>query len=191
MPLFRFQTGSFEESMKTQIEVKDMADLKLAILQNQCPYVDYENMNLTCDFYCHDKRNNWDTYMIRNNGDPIGFSNEQIKNEDDMKKTFDEVINEIERTNDAIKNTKSADEQLYQIKKSIEDHFWDKKVGKNVFLSVQEIINERLEFELKYKRMHLDIQCFLEENKRTNKNTENELNLILNKFKPYVKHITD
>lgn len=75
MPLFRYYMGAFNESMKTIIEVKNMTELKKIISDKY----KYENISLTCDFYCHDKRNNWDTHIIRIDGDVIGFTNEELK----------------------------------------------------------------------------------------------------------------
>jgi len=73
MPLFRYHRGSLEESMKTIIEVNSLDDLKKKLSE------EYGETNLTCDFYCFDKRINWDTYMIRSNGDIIGFSDGELK----------------------------------------------------------------------------------------------------------------
>lgn len=102
-----------------------------------------------------------------------------------MKKTFDEVIQEIEETNDSFKNTKSPEEQLKEIKKIIEFHFWDIKVTENLLTSVQEVVNRAMIFEAKFKRLYMDILVYLNYDikKLKSNNIENELTKIVEKYK--------
>lgn len=101
-----------------------------------------------------------------------------------MKNNFDEIIKEIEETNDALLNTKSAEEQLKEIKKSIEFHFYNIEVTENVLISVQEVVNIAMIFESKFKRLYMDIQVYLNYDikKLKSKNIEYELSEILDKY---------
>lgn len=103
-----------------------------------------------------------------------------------MKNTFDEIIKEIEETNDAFLNTKSAEEQLREIKKTIEFHYYDIKVTDNILLAVQEVINREYEFKTKYRKLWTEITIYLEYDVREScaegKNISDELNKIIDKI---------
>lgn len=62
--------------MKTIINIKSLKDLERIISGY---HLGPHKINLVCEPYCYDERINWDTYIIKNNGYVLGFSNGVIE----------------------------------------------------------------------------------------------------------------
>lgn len=79
MALFRFQRGSYEESMETICEVHSIEELAKVVLQRMQADID----DVLTIRKCHkiDKRNNWNTYIVTLNGCAIGYTNALIGEE--------------------------------------------------------------------------------------------------------------
>lgn len=75
--LFRFQRGELEESMKTCVEVADLAALRriLEAENARIGFLGYSVANLEVKPYCFDPRIGWDTHLVTSNGQAIGFTN--------------------------------------------------------------------------------------------------------------------
>ena len=68
--LFRLHRGSLEESMKTIREITCIEDIKM-FTNSDSP--------ITCKWYCHDERIDWDTWIIKQDGFVLGFTNGEVK----------------------------------------------------------------------------------------------------------------
>lgn len=74
---FRSHKGTLAESMDTVKEVKDLNDVKKILEKEYEPYKILPG-EITCKYYCYDKRINWDSWIILENGYAIGFSDGQL-----------------------------------------------------------------------------------------------------------------
>lgn len=73
---FRFHRGGLEESMETIIEVKDLNEIvKFLKAKEPGAYVGF----LSCKYYGFDDRINWDTWIVLDDGYPLGFSDGELK----------------------------------------------------------------------------------------------------------------
>lgn len=75
MTLFRVHRGGLAKSLEDCIEVADLSDIAnyLNTIWTVGPSV--ELASLTCEPYAYDPRIDWNTYIILQNGQIIGFSN--------------------------------------------------------------------------------------------------------------------
>jgi hypothetical protein len=71
---YREHRGSLADSMETVIEVKSLRDLATKM--------NYKGV-LSCKEYSQDHRIGWDTWLICEDGFPIGMSNGELKADDE------------------------------------------------------------------------------------------------------------
>jgi len=76
---FRFHRGSLEESLQTVREVESLDDVRELLIWQVVLSLLPEYFKLTCRYYTYDKRINWQTWVILNDGLPVGFSNGELK----------------------------------------------------------------------------------------------------------------
>lgn len=74
---FRMHRSSLEKSLETAFDVSSLSDLKNKIDEKNLYYTSCEN--LACKYYCYDGRIDWDTWIITENGNAIGFSDGELK----------------------------------------------------------------------------------------------------------------
>jgi hypothetical protein len=75
--LFRFNRGSFQDSMKTVIEFKDKSDL-LSRISVYNPIIETEESLECIPYFGVDNRNGWNTYLIKLGGFVVGMTNCKI-----------------------------------------------------------------------------------------------------------------
>jgi hypothetical protein len=75
MTLYRPHRAYLDEAMKEVFEVNSFADIEDYYKRIGFPL----KGKLTCEWYCLDKRINWDTWVVCEDGQAIGFSNGLIK----------------------------------------------------------------------------------------------------------------
>jgi hypothetical protein len=72
---FRPHRGGLYESMKETVEVDSLEALKAHLLKTWLGHLGH----LTCKYYCYDARIGWHTYIICENGHPIGFTDGKLE----------------------------------------------------------------------------------------------------------------
>lgn len=76
---FRFHRGSLEESLQTVREVQSLDDVRELLVREVGLSLLPEHFKLTCRYYTHDKRIDWQTWIVLNDGLPVGFSDGELK----------------------------------------------------------------------------------------------------------------
>jgi hypothetical protein len=69
--LFRIQRGGLEESMKEATPVTKLEDIR--------EIVPWANGKLTTKYYGYDERVAWDTWIVCNDGQAIGFASGKLE----------------------------------------------------------------------------------------------------------------
>lgn len=77
MTKFRHQRGSLENSLQTTVEVESLNDLKKH-LEDYYKRPERPIGNLSCHYYGFDSRINWNTWIICEDGDGIGFCDKEL-----------------------------------------------------------------------------------------------------------------
>lgn len=77
---FRHQRGTFKESMETVQEVSSLKDVERILADARSTLFEMRQVGtLTCKKYIFDSRNGWDTYIVCEDGNGIGFSDAELK----------------------------------------------------------------------------------------------------------------
>lgn len=71
MTLYRPHRGSLAEAMKEVMEVTSLQGIREYYIKRGFSVEE----PLTCKWYAFDKRINWDTWIVCENGKALGFSN--------------------------------------------------------------------------------------------------------------------
>ena len=76
---YRHHRGSLEASLETVIEIHSLDELKKVLMKDRkAQQFSDEVGELTCKHYCYDERIKWNTWLICEDGNAIGFSDGEL-----------------------------------------------------------------------------------------------------------------
>lgn len=75
---FRHHRGSLVESLQTLVDVQNLAELRQHLEQDRDD-PKWTVGKLASRYYCYDARLKWDTWLVTEDGNAIGFSDGELK----------------------------------------------------------------------------------------------------------------